>query len=94
MAEGGDRSAMIFFDMKDSADIPGIVEPQFASVNAKLELVPVMKAEDLRRVEVRDGNSSASALPTVQVRGVGFGRRSCFSMPKRRNCVARIRLEG
>jgi hypothetical protein len=48
-AEDGDRCAMIFFDMNDSADIPVIVEPLFASVNAKVELVPVMNADDLRR---------------------------------------------
>jgi hypothetical protein len=48
-AEDGDRCAMIFFDMNDSADIPVIVEPLFASVNAKVELVPVMNADDLRK---------------------------------------------
>jgi hypothetical protein len=49
VAEDGMRCAMIFFDMKDSAEIPPIVEPLFIRLGAKLELVPVMNADDLRR---------------------------------------------
>jgi hypothetical protein len=40
---------MIFFDMKVSAEIPPIVEPLFIGLGAKLELVPVMNADDLRK---------------------------------------------
>jgi hypothetical protein len=49
VAENGLRTAMIFFDMRDSADIPGIVEPLFLGIEAELELLPVMNADDLRR---------------------------------------------
>jgi hypothetical protein len=48
-AEGGFRSAMIFFDMKDASDIPGIVEPLFMGCNAEVELLPVMNADDLKK---------------------------------------------
>jgi hypothetical protein len=49
VAEGGLRSAMIFFDMRDSADMPRIVEPLFMGIDAEVELVPVMNADDLRK---------------------------------------------
>ena len=49
IAQDGLRSAMIFFDMKDASDIPGIVEPLFMGFNAEVELLPVMNAEDLRK---------------------------------------------
>jgi len=49
VAEGGLRSAMIFFDMRDSADIPRIVEPLFMRIDAEVELLPVMNADDLRK---------------------------------------------
>ena len=44
----GVRTAMIFFDMNDSSDIPAITEPFFQKVNAEIELVPVMNQDDLR----------------------------------------------
>ena len=47
-ADPGVRPAMIFFDMKDSSDIPAITEPFFQKVNASVELVPVMNQDDLR----------------------------------------------
>jgi hypothetical protein len=49
IAEDGLRCALIFFDMKDSADIPAIAEPLFISLGAKLEFVPAMNADDLRK---------------------------------------------
>lgn len=49
VAEDGVRCAMIFFDMKDSAEIPSIAEPLFIGLDAKLELVPVMNPDDLRK---------------------------------------------
>ena len=42
VAEHGMRCAMIFFDMKDSADIPVIAEPLFIGLCAELGLVPVI----------------------------------------------------
>jgi len=49
VADDGMRCAMIFFDMKDSAEIPVIAEPLFIGLGAELELVPVMNADDLRK---------------------------------------------
>ena len=49
VAQDGLRSAMMFFDMKDAADIPGIVEPLFLGLNAEIELLPVMNADDLKK---------------------------------------------
>lgn len=49
VAEDGLRTAMIFFDLKDTSEIPGIAEPLFAGLNAKIELQPVMNADDLKK---------------------------------------------
>ena len=45
----GKRGCIMVFDMKDAADIPLIVEPFFMSMNAEVELTPVMNADDLRK---------------------------------------------
>jgi hypothetical protein len=47
VAEHGQRCAMMFFDMNDA--FPGIVEPLFAGLNARVQLLPVMNAEDLKK---------------------------------------------
>lgn len=49
LAEGGERSGMVFFDMKDSSDIPRIAEVLFQGADAAVEFVPVMNADDLKR---------------------------------------------
>jgi hypothetical protein len=49
VAEDGMRCAMIFFAMKDSANITVLAEPLFIGLGAELELVPVMNADDLRK---------------------------------------------
>jgi hypothetical protein len=49
VAQDGLRNAMIFFDMRDSSDIPSIVEPLFIGLDAEVELLPVMNADDLRQ---------------------------------------------
>jgi len=49
IAEDGVRCAMIFFEMKDLAEIPPIAEPLFIGLGAELELVPVMNSDDLRK---------------------------------------------
>ena len=48
MANKGCRCAMLFFDMQDASEIPSIAEPLFAGVNAEIELLPVMNADDLK----------------------------------------------
>ncbi len=45
---GGKRSALVFFDLADSSDIPTIAEPLFQKFNASVEFAPVMNIEDLR----------------------------------------------
>jgi hypothetical protein len=45
--EKGMRAGMLFFEMTDSSQIPRIAEPLFLNVNAAVEFVPVMNAEDL-----------------------------------------------
>lgn len=45
----GCRACLMVIDMKDSSEIPGIAEPFFMAFNAKVELSPVMNAEDLQK---------------------------------------------
>lgn len=49
VAQDGLRCALIFFDMKDSAELPAIAEPLFIGVNAEIEVVPAMNADDLKK---------------------------------------------
>ena len=49
LPEHGLRSAMMIFDMKDASEIPAIAEPLFAGLNARIQLLPVMNADDLKR---------------------------------------------
>lgn len=44
----GDRGGYIVFDLKDPSDIPSLCEPFFNELGAKLELMPVMTADDVQ----------------------------------------------
>jgi hypothetical protein len=44
----GKRCGMIFFDLAAPSQMVEIVEPLFSSLNAAVEIVPVMNADDLR----------------------------------------------
>ncbi|HET9380986.1 MAG TPA: hypothetical protein VFP69_09180 [Streptomyces sp.] len=46
---GGRRTALLFFDMEDSSDLPPTGEPFFTRMNAEVEVCPVMNADDLRK---------------------------------------------
>ena len=45
----GKRTAMFFFDMTDSAQLPPIAELLFQELDAEVEFTPVMNAEDLKK---------------------------------------------
>jgi len=47
--ENGNRTAFIFFDMKDSSELPPIAEPLFQGLHAEIAVTPVMNGEDLQK---------------------------------------------
>jgi hypothetical protein len=46
--DSGKRTGFIFFDLKDTSQIPAVAEPWFLAFNAHIELHPVMNLEDLK----------------------------------------------
>ena len=46
--ENGERAGMMVFDMADTSQIPQIAEPLFLNLDAAVEFVPVMNADDLK----------------------------------------------
>jgi hypothetical protein len=45
----GRRTALLFFDMQDSSELPPTGEPFFAEMNAEIEVSPVMNADELQK---------------------------------------------
>ncbi|MFI0481849.1 hypothetical protein [Actinomadura sp. 9N215] len=45
----GERSCTLVFDMQDSSMLPTIAEPLFQELGAKIEIQPVMNADDMRK---------------------------------------------
>jgi hypothetical protein len=47
-AQDGKRTGFIVFDLKDVSDIPSIAEPFFMTVNASIDVSPVMTVQDVQ----------------------------------------------
>ena len=45
----GHRTAMFFFDMTDSSQLPVLCEPLFQELDATVEIVPVMTTDELKK---------------------------------------------
>jgi hypothetical protein len=48
-ADNGCRAATMFFDLRDNSDIPTFTEPLFSTLDATIELIPVMNADELKK---------------------------------------------
>ena len=48
VADGGERTAYFFFDLKQPADIPPIAEPFFSTLHAAVDVTPAMNIEDVK----------------------------------------------
>jgi hypothetical protein len=47
--EGGERTAIVVFDMKDASELATIAEPLFSGLGAAVEFFPVMNNDDLQK---------------------------------------------
>ena len=67
--DNGKRTGFIFFDLKDTSQIPAVAEPWFLAFNAHLEFHPAMNLEDLKKatpgIEKAVKNYHRIARPTA-----------------------------
>ena len=49
LPEQGIRTAIMVVDLKDPSEMPVIAEPFFSRLDAAVEFLPVMNAEDLKK---------------------------------------------
>ncbi len=52
------RTGLIFFDIKDSTDVPAAADPLFIRLRAGITMVPAMNAQDM---QVGIGKAMAAA---------------------------------
>ena len=48
LAEGGERTALFFLDMKSASDIPLVAESFFMDLSASISLTPAMNVDDMK----------------------------------------------
>jgi len=46
--DSGKRTALMVFDLKEPSQIPLVVEPLFIGLDADIQLIPVMNAQELQ----------------------------------------------
>jgi hypothetical protein len=61
--DNGQRTGFIFFDMKESSQLPAIAEPWFLAFNASLTVRPAMNLQDL-----------ATAGPGIEQAAKSYGK--------------------
>jgi hypothetical protein len=49
IADGGQRTAILFLDIQDASQLPALAEPWFLAFNATVEVTPAMTIQDLAK---------------------------------------------
>jgi hypothetical protein len=49
LAANGTRTVLLIVDMKEASQIPSLAEPWFQALGARIELVPVMVLDDIKK---------------------------------------------